>query len=294
MSEVVLLNTMADAAVSSASRGAISAIDRLQFGVRKKKITFTNIHNNIAALLVGIVAAALFGKLSGITQQLFEVRVFIFAGLLQLSANAFSYAFRHMRVSSLIVVTKVSDIFIAPLVFLLFSKWSSGDFAFAMLTSLGCLAVLLNGGRVHLHLKSAVFVCLRLIAQGGLSPWYMAEVTEHHDLWVPFTCALITWRLLFSLAFSFRGLPSVPQSFFGHDLEYWVLHVIRAGLTLSAQVFQVLALSYGRPIVAWPILNATGLFAILFSYLILKERATRQETFAIVLISMVGVIRMLI
>jgi hypothetical protein len=291
LSDNQLIHTIEFATASSASRGAISVIDRLQFGIRRKRITATNIHNNIAALLFAFFAAGLLGKLSGIGEQITDLRVIVFAILLQVSAHSFSYAFRYMKVPSIIIVTKVADIFIAPLIFLLFNHWSFPDFLFASITSTGCLAILFSGNRQHLHLKSSLLVCVFLIAQGALSPWYMSQVIANHNLWLPFTSAVLVWRLLFSLVFSFRELPQVHRSFFGHEYEYWTLHVFRAILTLSAQAFLVLALSMDRPVIAWPILNATGLFSILFSTYLLKEGATRQESFAILFVAVVGAAR---
>ena len=286
-----LINTLAYATTSSASRGAISAIDRIQFGVRRKKITFTNVHNNVAALFVALLFAGAFGRLGGFTQQLLSVRVIVFAALLQITANAFSYAFTHMKVSSIIVVAKISDMFVAPLIFLLFAKWSTADFTFAAVTSLTCFGLMAKESGKSLHLKASVLVCVLLVIQGALSPWYMSHVVVNRGIWVPFTCALICWRLVFSLVLSAQVIHEVHLSFAGHDKEYWILHVVRAGLTLSAQVFQVLALSYDRPVVAWPVLNATGLFAVLFSYLVLKERASFREATAIILIAVIGAAR---
>jgi drug/metabolite transporter (DMT)-like permease len=120
----------------------------------------------------------------------------------------------------------------------------------------------------------------------------MAGLTKNRDLWIPFTCALIVWRLVFSLALTLGDLRLIHHSFRGHDSEYWILHALRAVLTLSAQVCQVLALSWDRPIIAWPILNATGLFAIVISFLVLKERASSRESIAILFIAVIGLVRM--
>ncbi len=134
-------------------------------------------------------------------QFLLDPRVIEFGLLLQFAANAFSYAFRHMKVSTIIVVSKTSDFFIPILLWAIFDKWVLQDFLFSVSTVLLCLPLLFKyKGERQFHYLSAVAVVFFLVFQGALTPWYMMDAASTKMLWLPFTAALIAWRLVFSIA----------------------------------------------------------------------------------------------
>ena len=299
MIDITAALTISYAFASAGSRGVISVIDRHQFGIRKKSIIYTNIFNNIAASFLSLVLVLVFAQEQVFFSFISNMKVIVFALLLQLSANAFSYAFKHMKVASMTVAAKMSDIFIGPLIYVLFSIWSTGDFLFAVLTSAICLSLIFSKkhhGFRDFHMVSALTVCVTLILQGVLSPWYVENVSQNQLSWMPFTAALVCWRLIFSWLFSLDFSTKVFKGLWAEvtHAEFLFLLLSRAVLTLAAQGFLVLSLSLGRPVLAWPILNATGLVAALLSAWLLKEKATKTEVVVICLIALLGLVKVLL
>lgn len=270
----IVLFSLTFAFLSATLRGAISVIDRYQFGIHKKHVSQINILNNALTLALVLLLVWQLALFSNFKQFIIDLRVIVFALLLQATAHAFSYAFRHMKVATVIVFSKLPDILTPICIWIFFSKWSSGDFLFSAGTFVLCLPLLLHyRGKNHIHFYSAFAVCTFLILQGSLSPWYMSDVVNNQTLWLPFTAALIAWRLLFSVVFA-ASLKFNWSSLRSQELS---LLIARALLTLGAQGFLVLSLSYGKPVLTWPILNSTGLISIVLSSLCLRERASRSE-----------------
>lgn len=275
----IVLLTLVFALLSAVFRGAISVIDRYQFGHSKKHIGSTNVINNTLTFSLALVLASAMNQMSQMTEFLFDMRVIVFGLLLQLSANAFSFAFRHMKVPAVIVFSKLPDFFIPILIWMIFGQWSPSEFVFSVATFIICIPLIFNYRSQHkVHYLAAFGVCFFLVLQGGLSPWYMTDIIRDHILWVPFTAALVGWRLVFSL------FMTKTNQWSGKELKQQnlVLLVARAVLTLGAQAFLVLSLSFGKPVLAWPILNSTGLISIAFSSVILREHASWRE-FAVIL-----------
>jgi hypothetical protein len=274
--------TLSCAFASALLRGFISVIDRYQFGMRGHSINSTNLHNNLMALALALLTVLLSGQAPQLQTLIIDPRVIVFGLLLQITAHAFSLGFKQMRVAGLTVYAKTADLLIPVAIFVLFQHWSWSEFGFAFATFVACLPALrLNHSGFSFGTVALIVVVL--VVQGGLSPWYMSEVAHDHSLWVPFTAALIFWRLVFCMFVSRGGL------FTGHcDRSYISMVAVRSLLSLGAQMFLVFCLSFNRPVLAWPILNATGLISVFVSSAILRERASRSELISVILITLLG------
>ncbi|MES2769135.1 MAG: hypothetical protein V4596_08320 [Bdellovibrionota bacterium] len=287
--------TLLYAFISASFRGVISTIDRYQFGVSRQSVTFTNIYNNVLAFIISLVVCIFFGDVHRVLPFLGNIKIILFSFILQLAAHAFSYAFKHMKIPAVIIFSKMADLFIPIGIFLFSSIWNWSDFLFSVSTFLVCVPIFIfQNKKGHIHLFSALAVLFVLVIQGSFSPWFMSGVSS--DSWIHYTVALIFWRLVFSLL----GVINNSKEFSMHPTcskkfrKYLSIMLVRSVLTLGAQAFLVLSLSQERPVLAWPVLNATGLISVVFSSLILREHAGKYEILAVILIAILGLLKALV
>lgn len=270
---------MALAAACAVCRAGLNLIDRHQFGHQKLSITELNLYNNAVpacALATVLVAAGLGGPLLA---RSLDWRCAAFGALIQAVAYGFSHAFRHLTVSQVTVAAKAADLFIPFCVFATTRQWDWGNYAFAVVTTLVYLPILLQrspAGR-RASLTICLGLCALLLVQSAASPWLNSAGSEAD--WTStllFSTAAILWRTLWSLLPLLRAsaVPRQPP----WTLLRSPLFGLRSVLTVATQLSFILAVSSAHSTVAWPILNSAGLLAMVLSALVLRETTHRYQT----------------
>jgi len=293
----VIVLTVVSAFGSAAIRGAISVLDRKQFGLLKSNIRIVNMLNNLLAVFVLMIILTHFVRLNDIIPMVLDYRIIFFAILLQVSAYSFSFAYKRMEVHQVIVIGKSADLFIPFSVYLFTYSWNSINTIFSVATFLVCLPVLFKDyNNKHFSFGAAFFVIIFLVLQGGLSKnlVFISPSSNMAD-WLIYLLSILIWRFFISLfAFlSTKKMKILLADFFNSKNQVF-LTIVRSFLTIFAQGLLIIAVGSGMEVVAWPILNSTGIIAVIFSTYYIKEKPDVSHITAIVMITILSLIRLFI
>lgn len=268
---------LAIAFLSAILRSMLNIIDRKSFGLQRDKILPTLIINNLYPLLMLFVVAAWAKELTEVVSYLFNSYLLLTGLLFQVTAYGFSLSFRHMKVQEVVVVSKLADVIIPLLIFLLMGSFNLIGYLGTLMTTAICFPLVRSSHRQNRDfLFPALFTLVAVSLQGGFSR-ILLPVTDNYlrDL-VPITLVIIFWRLFFSLLIHF--IPMVWKRSGSFDIDFTdfrfrPLQLLRSVITLLVQVSFVTAIYLAKDnFLIWPILNSTILFSIVFSGIMLKER----------------------
>lgn len=286
------------AAGSAFSRAGLNIIDRYQIGVKSLSIAALNFLNNAVPAGIILAIALIFGVYDDLLRSFINWRTALFSGSVQLVAYAFSFGFRNMTVSQVTVAGKAADLFIPIGIFLSTDYWDWTTYIFAVLTTLVCLPILHTGAtakRTPQSRKAVAQACfvigVALLLQATFAPVLIdpgVNALAFKDAFV-FTASVIMWRTIWSLLPIVRygtQLGKIPRSILIHPV-----FGARVVLTLTTQVSFVLAVGSSFAALAWPILNSTGLLAMVLSSLCLGEKPSRKEGIIIIAIAFLALLR---
>ena len=278
---------------SASTRGVIAVLDRKLYSVLKSDIVNINQYNNVLACLATCLMSLLVSGGGAYLESLSDPNAIAFAMLAQLTAYSFAFAYKKMRVVTVVVTSKVSDLVIPITVFLFSSQFELADTAFAVANFLVCLPLIIGKNRDSIHLLGVLAVVSVLGIQGGLSVVLVRPSATDIEAAMLFTGAVVFWRLAVSflvfLASNGRKTFRMLKPRLTINETRTILS--RSLLTVLAQFFMIFALGFGKPVVAWPILNSVGIFAAVFSGIYLKESATRGEFIMLVALVVLGIFR---
>ena len=281
------------ALVSSLSRAGLNVVDRYQIGFRELSIRQVNLWNNVIPTLLMVILLLFFGLGHEFLKLLISWKTICFSGLVQLVAYAFSFGFRHLNVNQVTATAKLSDIFIPIGIFIFTSHWSWSNYSFAILTTLVCLPILWKKKKISASFDhGGLFIIGALVLQASVAPLLIetsinSSVSFQH-LFL-FTISVLFWRSIWTILPLFCQKQSMPIRW---DLSYLnYIFLLRVILTILTQVSFIVAIASPHSLVAWPILNSTGLFALFFSKQFLKEYHTRKEQGIVIAISFLELIR---
>ena len=277
--------------LSALSRGGLNSIDRYQIGFRRLSICQVNLWNNLLPAIVMVVLCLFFGLRKELWTSLFQWKTLFFSGLVQLVAYSFSFAFRHSNVNQVTVMAKLSDFFIPVGIFFTTDHWSWSSYGFAVMTTVVCLPLLWksSSAKKDPFFKSAgFFIIAALVLQASLAPLLIMPPSGgvtgdlHHALL--FMIAVLCWRTSWSVLPMVFQRQSISVSLI--QLCWNPVFLLRVLLTVLTQLSFVLAIAGPNALVAWPILNSTGIFALFFSRQFLKEDSTRLEQGIVIAIAL--------
>ena len=280
---------------SSILRASLNVIDRTAFGHRGAAVIAVNLVNNLLPLVIILPVSALVSGPGRTMEALGDIRNLWVAGLVQLVAYAFSFAFKGLTISQVIVFSKLPDVFILIGIYALTLAWSWADFAFAALTTLVCLPLLVGRGHTSQTRNGRWWAPGMLmgavLVRGVFSGSLIQTQGEYHDVWLPITAATLWWRFVWSLVV-LMGSAAVSRRVVWASPGVPLL-IGRAVVTLGVQALYVLALAIGPATAVWPIIDSTALFSTAFSAILLHEHPSRREVAAVLGIVILTLARML-
>ncbi|UAC49633.1 hypothetical protein K6959_07460 [Bacillus aquiflavi] len=282
--------------LSALSRAGLNIVDRYQIGMKKLSIFYVNLWNNVIPAILMIALCILLGWHGQLVASIFDWKTLVFSGIVQLVAYAFSYAFRHLNVSQVLVIgkKKMSDLFIPIGIFVTTMQWDWSTYFFAVATTIVCLPILWEKGERengNAFKKVGLIIGSALVLQASLSPLLteMNTVVAIRDTFA-FTTAVIIWRTVWSLIPLLRKKRAQDEaSFFG--LLSNPVFFVRALLTIITQTTFILAVGSTASAVAWPILNSTSIFSVALSSLLLREKPSKLQIGIVITITILSVIR---
>ncbi|EJM97740.1 hypothetical protein [Herbaspirillum sp. YR522] len=282
------------ALISALSRAGLNVIDRYQIGMRKLSIRSINFWNNAIPTIMIVLTAVMLGLHGDLAAVFLGWKTAAFAAVVQLVAYTFSFAFRYLDVNQVTVAAKLSDLFIPGAIFATTGHWDWTTAGFACATTLVCLPILrgrnLDQGKV---LKAAtVLMCTALVFQAGISPLLAHQIDGDWRYGLLFAAAVIGWRTIWSI------MPLAFRSDAGQAQRYGLLlnrlFYLRCCLSVITQLTFVLAVSSAAAAVAWPLLNAAGLFAMLMAAFVLRERQVRSQKLIVLTITALAALRFIL
>ncbi len=283
------------ALLSSVSRAGLNVVDRYQIGFREFSIRQVNLWNNVIPTLLMVILLLFSGLGHEFLQSLISWKTIFFSGLVQLVAYAFSFGFRHLNVNQVTATAKLSDIFNPIGIFVFTSHWSWSNYSFAILTTLVCLPILWNKKKIFVSFdRGGLFIIGALVLQASFAPLLIEPPInsgfsfQHLFL---FTISVLFWRSIWTILPLFFQKQSLPMRWNLSYLTY--ISLLRVILTILTQISFIFAITSPNSLVAWPILNSTGLFALFFSKQFLKEYHTHKEQGIVIAISFLEIIRFL-
>jgi uncharacterized membrane protein len=282
------------AVVSAFCRAGLNLIDRHQIGLQGLSIATVNFWNNAVPAAIMVMGLVALGWQAELAACVLDWRTALFSGLVQGVAYAFSYAFRHLNVSQVMVAGKASDLLIPVGIFLVVGHWDGATYAFAAATTLVCLPLLRGDGRGRTPgamRRAAALIGGALVLQASLAPLLAASGGATADVRhvLVFAAAVIVWRTAWSLPALLRRRIGAPMS--SRALLGSRAFMARVLLSVATQITFVMAVGSAASALAWPILNSTGILAMVFSSLLLRERPSAPEAWAVTAITAMALLR---
>jgi hypothetical protein len=138
--------------------------------------------------------------------------------------------------------------------------------------------------------RAVVLIVGALVLQAGLAPLLNSQNNAVPDVHqhLLFASAVIVWRLVWCIPATFRRGVHLATA---GALLYSPVFMSRILLSVITQATFVVAISSSVLSVAWPILNSTGLLAMLLSAIILNEKPSAPEKWVVAGIMLIAVVR---
>jgi uncharacterized membrane protein len=287
--------TVAMAMGSAAGRAALNVIDRKAFNHLRIPVLAGSAVNNIAPALIALILVRFFnGPL--FLDALLDWRVCIFAGIAQGIAVLYGCAFRAAPVPRVVLFSKLPDVAIPLGLFLSTGAFEWSNYVYSVGTVIVCAPVILETAKKKATSYWPLWlIALGILIQASAAPLLVVTWERSTENLIAFTAAVLQWRLALSILMcAGTGISSsirdaiVQLQIHGASTSVMLL---RGVITIVTQASFILAISIGDPGVAWPVLNATALFAVVLSARVLGEKATRSETVSAVLVLVVAACR---
>src|SRR5262249_25669683 len=202
------------------------------------------------------------------------------------------YAFKYLKVSAVVIQSKLADVFIPLLLLLGPHPPKTLDVLYSLATFLCLLPILLQTRWLQQAVSwRAALLLTGILTLQGLTARPLTETAAAGlNAAIPVTTVVLFWRTVFS---------SVPLMQQAANLRAALeskrsLLLLRAGLTIITQLTFILAASQPNVLLAWPILNSTALVSTLLAQLTLRERPRPAEWGALSAITAVTAVRLIV
>lgn len=275
---------------SAMSRSFLNLIDRHQFGQKKQSIVEVNlINNSIPTAMLFVLSLMVVDSVPRVFEAILNTRAIALALVIQMVAYAFSFAFRHLRVNQVSVISKVPDIFIPIALFSVTQEWHWNKYFFSIVTVLVCLPIVFQAreGSGSSIKKIAVLISLVVTVQAVLSTILTHQALGNIVDILLFSFSVIFWRSVIAIVPSIKSLKHIT-------IQNKEMVMTRAVLTILTQVSFIYVVGNVDSVVAWPILNSTGLISLVLTSVFMKhERPNRTELFSVCAISLICLLQFL-
>jgi drug/metabolite transporter (DMT)-like permease len=281
-------------------RASTSVIDRNSFGLKRQPIVFLNFVNNfVPGILLSLVL--LFFEPALLKRALLDPKLMILGASVQLVAFAFSYGVKHLTVAKVNLANRIGDIGVPLALFLAGATVTRQDFIFSFLISVSVLFLSWHSDKkqnLKILLLPGALITMAIILQSLVGEFVYSKDNYAGIYNSTFACAsALIWRSLFCIPiFMWQQVKNGKRSsdnFLRTKADRHQMY-LRVLFTLGSQISYNYVLASGNRLVAWPILNAVSIFAIIIASVFLKEKITRSEWAAGIVVVGISVIRSMI
>ncbi len=273
--------TILVALLSAVFRAVSGVIDRFSLGIKGGQLGIVNLANNALPAITLLPIAIFFCAGSHGLAHFADIRTIVFAAVVQGSAFAFSYAYRHYTVADVNLAAKIGDGAIPFALMAMGVRVTAVDITFALAVSaiIVALAGWSHAKRTHYLLTGAV-ITVAIIAQSVCGEYAFKNITKSTQDVVGYCLAFLVWRSIFSvpiIAIEACQFPDGTLATLKSLTERRRVLVLRTVATVTSQFTFIYVLAEGVRVVAWPLLNTVPIFAMLFSAMSLHEPPTRKQ-----------------
>lgn len=273
------------ALTSSICRGLISVIDRYQLGIAKENLIVVNLKNNLYTLLAASILFFSFIDYS-LNDMIFNWKIMIYAVLVQLVAIGYSHIFKNLTIAESVVASKFSDLCIPIALFITTGYFSFSGYIVAIVTTLIVFKLMMVDNKRFIK-QGIIIITPLLVLQSVLSPFLTEDFNQNIKTLLAFTYCTLVYRFIIVLIMLLyvRSEPIFRTTKIKKSKSYYI-YFARTILTIIAQIGFTLATAGGSSL-AWIFLNITSLYGVVFSFFLLKEKASKKEILALVSITFI-------
>ncbi|MFZ4098933.1 MAG: hypothetical protein ACOYKZ_01215 [Chlamydiia bacterium] len=283
---VLSVDVLAGALGSVCIRGLLNLADRTALGYRRVSLALTLFFNAVFPLILMLGVLAFMGGLNAEFGQLILHPAAICNGFLtHASASAFYRGLRDLPVRTICAVSKLSDLFLPAVVFLLGRQMALNDGLFAMLSTALFIPFLRGVGWKRRPAERWVIVMIVLLPLTQTMVNHLTGADHLAKEIFAFTqlfTAMMVWRVVAVLCTNFTGIWQELKEATRERLNFVPMLLGRSVLAVVAQALFFYAVTRESGALAWPILNAGPLLSSLFAHWVLRERLRRLEGMVLV------------
>lgn len=265
------------------TRAILNVCDRQIFKKDNSDFLKSVVYNAVFPFLVAFGVGYIFGEQNRyFFTFLMQPGVILSALGAQLAATIFSYCFRRMTVKSVVVSSKMADLVIPLMIFLVTSEFKVADYCFSCLSTLIFVPILfmIIRNKSDTYILGSLALVGVLIFQASTNSYFAMH--KYADTWPKFlsmmSCILL-WRTVFIviplliqwLQKLRNNTPDSPK-----EVDYKTL-ILRAFLAFVSQASFFYSITRLSGNIAWPVLNSTPLVACFTAHLFLKEGVGKTE-----------------
>ena len=265
------------------TRALLNICDRKIFQKEATDFLKSIFYNALFPFLVSWAVTLLcFDNNSYFAAYLFEPGVISSALGAQAAAMIFSHCFSKMTVKSVVVSSKMADLFIPLMIFLVTSEYKISDYCFSLLSTILFFPILymIIKYKSEIYFKTSLALIVILVFQAGINSYFAMHALA--DSWVKFlsmvTCILL-WRIFFIMGlYAWEWVKALPQS--EHSAKKNVAYLallLRAFLAFISQAAFFYSITRVSGNIAWPLLNSTPLVACFSAHILLREHTGKTE-----------------
>lgn len=274
------------ACICAFTRSVLNVCDRKIFKDQNTDFLKSVLFNSIFPFIVAFSFASIFGEQNRhFFSFLFQPGVILSALGAQLAAYTFSYNFKTMFVKSIVVSSKMADLFIPLSTFLITDQFKLYEYCFSSLSTVIFfplfLTLLKNKGNAFL--LSSLSLISVLLFQSTINSYF--SMHKFADTWPKFlsmmTCILL-WRTVFmTIPYLIKKIKTRQTQKRENcaQVDYRAL-ILRSILAFVSQAAFFYSITRHSGNIAWPILNSTPLISCLTAHYFLNEKVDSTLVFS--------------
>ncbi len=276
---------------SAFCRGGVNLIDRYLLGIKTKDLLLNVLFNVTLPFLLCLIVTFLFFSPLQFLELFLRPEAWIFALAIQIASYSFSYAFKHLEISRVMILSKIGETLIPLTLLPITGAWTENEYLFYAASLLAFSPLFIRNTRFFKNIPwiPLVTIAFAMNFQAIVFSFLPKEggFGSVENFWL-MNNAILGCRMVYSF------IPLLFQIRNGREWVFEVVSTLNIPMTLLrtfgflfTQGAFLLALGQPHSYLSWPILNCTPLIASLGGYFILKEELRKSEISTLCLLTAV-------
>jgi len=276
------------------ARALLHVSDRNLFQKPDSNVLMALFYNSLFPFAVSIFVCYLQNVSISAMQALVFTPAAFFAALgSQFAAITFSFSLREMRVQQVAIATKLADIFIPLLLFVMTMRFSGSSCLLSVASVLVFLPSIISSirKREQLRMKMIFWIVIAVLLQAGINDYFQTRtLTQEWEDFLSFMVAVLFWRAMLGLILLVPSLKT--NSFLATSQKTVAFLMCRAFLAFVAQASFFFAITRPSNELVWPLLNGAPLASCFAAYFCLGEPIQGADKSSLALFSLLIVIQL--